>query len=149
MCHTKQMKNRLAIYAVFGFGIVMIAATIGLRKWHKRDTCIDSVRSFLYSSLPPLLTRENLVMRCISNNVASATIFMTDTHGVCLCYDIDSRFYCIQQTGQLMCFDDVSTAKLVLRPKCEEVLYNRDKTIPQSPDGISLWVQSVIKGKER
>ena len=149
MCHTKQMKNRLAIYAVIGFGIAMVAATFGLREWHKRDARTDSVHRFLYSSLPNFLTRDNFVMRCISNNVASATIFMTDTHGVCLCYDIDSRFYCIQQTGQLMCFDDVSTAKLALRPKCEKVLYNRDKTIPQSPDGISLWVQSVIKGKER
>lgn len=148
MCYTKQMKKRLTIYAVFGFGIVMIAATFGLREWHKRGACTDSVRSFLYSSLPPFLTRENFVMRCISNNVVSATIFLTDNHGICLCYDIDSRFYCIQQTGQTMSFHDISTARMVLRPKCEKVLYNRDRTLPQSLDGISMWVQSVTKETE-
>ena len=129
-------------------GIVMFVAMFGLWVCHKTEKRNISVRNFLRSSLPGHLTVDDFIMRCISNNVTSAAIFLTDDYGVCLCYDIDARFYCIQQTGQVMCFHDNAFAKMALRPKCEKILYHKDKSLPQSLDEISLWCIPQTKGRK-
>ena len=144
MFRKKSIKRRVIIFAVLMSAIVMSLAMLGLCAYNKLERRTMNIRDFLYSSLSDNLTSDDFVTRCISNNVSSAAIFLTDDYGICLCYDIDAQFYCIQHTGQVMRFQNIDSARSALHPKCEKVLYNRDKSLPQSPDELSLWVHSKV-----
>ena len=58
-----------------------------------------------------------------------------------LCYEIDGRFYCLQQTGQLLCFKNKKFTIKAIKPQKVMCLYNIDKSVQQSPDEISSWLK--------
>ena len=66
---------------------------------------------------------------------------MVSDDKVFLCYEIDGRFYCLQQTGQLLNFPNKEFAVKTIKPDRIMVLYNRDKSVSQFPNEISSWLK--------
>lgn len=97
------------------------------------------IRNLIYSSLPNVMS-QNVTALCKSNAVTSAELFVVSEDRVFLCYEIDKRFYCLQQTGQLLNFQDKEFAIKAIKPRSVRCLYNIDKSVPQSPDEISSWM---------
>ena len=97
------------------------------------------IRNLIRMSLPNVMY-ENIEVLCKSNDVASSFLFSIGKDRICLCYDIDGRFYCLQQTGQLFNFPNKEFAVKTIKPDRIIVLYNRDKSVPQSAEKISLWL---------
>ena len=97
------------------------------------------IRNLIYSSLPNGMS-QNVAVLCKSNAVTSAELFVVSEDRVFLCYEIDERFYCLQQTGQLLNFQDKEFAIKAIKPRSIRCLYNIDKSVPQSPDEISSWM---------
>ena len=98
------------------------------------------IRNLIYSSLPNGMS-QNVAVLCKSNAVTSAELFVVSEDRVFLCYEIDKRFYCLQQTGQLLCFKDKKFTIKAIKPQKVICLYNIDKSVQQSPDEISSWLK--------
>ena len=98
------------------------------------------IRNLIRMSLPNVMS-ENIEVLCKSNDVASSFLFFIGKDRICLCYDIDGRFYCLQQTGQLFNFPNKEFAVKTIKPDRIIVLYNRDKSVPQFPNEISSWLK--------
>ena len=99
------------------------------------------IRNLIRLSLPNVMS-ENIEVLCKSNDVASSFLFFIGKDRICLCYDMDGRFYCIQQTGQLLNFPSKAFAIKNMKPDRIMVLYNRDKSVPQFPNEISSWLKT-------
>lgn len=98
------------------------------------------IRNLIRMSLPNVMS-ENIEVLCKSNDVASSFLFFFAKDRICLCYDIDGRFYCLQQTGQLLNFPNKEFAVKTIKPDRIMVLYNRDKSVSQFPNEISSWLK--------
>ena len=98
------------------------------------------IRNLIRMSLPNVMS-ENIEVLCKSNDVASSFLFFIAKDRICLCYDIDGRFYCLQQTGQLLNFPNKEFAVKTIKPDRIMVLYNRDKSVSQFPNEISSWLK--------
>lgn len=134
------IKNRTAISIVLIITVVLAFTVYCVLHYNKKLERQSQIRNLIYSSLPNVMS-DNIAVLCRSNAVTSAELFVVSDDRVFLCYDIDGEFYCIQQTGQLLRFQVKEFAIKAMKPQRIMCLYNIDKSVSQSPDGISMWMQ--------
>ena len=134
------IKNRIAILSFPIIAALLFIAVNCVLFYRGKQERELQIRNLIYSSLPNGMS-QNVAVLCKSNAVTSAELFVVSEDRVFLCYEIDKRFYCLQQTGQLLNFQDKEFAIKAIKPRSVRCLYNIDKSVPQSPDEISSWLK--------
>ena len=133
------IKIRTKMLIALAIAVTFVFVVYCILLFNKKRERQSQIRNLIYSSLPNVMS-DDLTVLCKSNTVTSAELFVVSDDKVFLCYEIDGRFYCLQQTGQLICFRDKKFTIKAIKPQKVISLYNIDKSVPQSPDEISSWV---------
>ena len=133
------IKIRTKMLIALAIAVTFVFVVYCILLFNKKRERQSQIRNLIYSSLPNVMS-DDLTVLCKSNAVTSAELFVVSEDRVFLCYEIDKRFYCLQQTGQLLNFQDKEFAIKAIKPRSIRCLYNIDKSVPQSPDEISSWM---------
>ena len=134
------IKIRTKMLIALAIAVTFVFVVYCILFFNKKRERQSQIRNLIYSSLPNVMS-EDLTVLCKSNTVLSAELFVVSEDKVFLCYEIDGRFYCLQQTGQLLNFPNKEFAVKTIKPDRIMVLYNRDKSVSQFPNEISSWLK--------
>ena len=140
MCYPKPMIKK-GLLIVF-LPLVLLLAACWLAKFLNGEKEVDrKAFLFLRSTFYETLTVDDFVKSCISNNVKKVVFVETHSYGKCLCCDIGEKYYCVQQTGQVMRFGDAYSAMRSLMPTSEKTLFDKDQAAKQAPNGFLSWLE--------